>query len=310
MGGLNPPTEGIVPLRLADLERWPRTGVSLAVVGHPIAHSLSPPMHNAALCELARLDPGLAGWRYHRFDVPPERLAEALVKFHAAGFRGLNLTVPHKVLAFGLVEAVDPAAKPIGAVNTLLHTETGWRGYNTDPHGLAAALRDDLGVGLRGAHVVLLGAGGAARAAAVECLRQSCTALWIGNRTAANRDALLDLLQPLARGIPLQGFDPAKLPAAIPPGAVLINATSAGLRAGDAAPIALHRLPAGLKVFDMIYNPPQTPLLRDAVALGLRHANGLGMLVRQGAASLEIWTGRAAPVDAMRKAASAALQAL
>jgi shikimate dehydrogenase len=171
---------------------------------------------------------------------------------------------------------------------------------------LAAALHDDLGVDLAGAAVILLGAGGAARAAAVECLRRRCAALWIGNRTAVNLTALLGSLRPHGVDVPLRGFDPANPPPDLPANAVLINATSAGLRPDDPAPIALHRLPAGLRVFDMIYNPPVTPLLRDAAALGLRSANGLGMLVQQGAQALRIWTGAEPDVPAMRAAAVAA----
>jgi shikimate dehydrogenase len=284
-------------------------GPALAVIGHPIKHSLSPPMHRAALAGLAKKDTRFAAWDYLRFDIPPDELAAALPRLHATGFHGLNLTVPHKVLAFGQVEAVDSAAQAIGAVNTLHRTPTGWRGHNTDGFGLAAALREDLGVQLAGTPVILLGAGGAARAAAVECLRQRCAALWIGNRTAGNLATLLESLRPHSDGVPLHGFDLANPPAGLPANAVLINATSAGLKVDDPAPIALRRLPAGLSVFDMIYNPPVTPLLRDVAALGWPHANGLGMLVHQGAQALRIWTGTEPDVPAMRAAATAALGA-
>ncbi|MFZ5496285.1 MAG: shikimate dehydrogenase [Verrucomicrobiota bacterium] len=294
---------------LADLENWSFAGPALAVLGHPIKHSVSPAMHNAALADMARRDQAYAAWKYFRFDVPPEQLPQALARLHAAGFHGLNLTVPHKVLACDLVAETDPPARAIGAVNTLRRTATGWRGFNTDGYGLATALREDLGVSLAGAHVVLLGAGGAARGAAVECLRQQCASLWIANRTRANLDALLAALRPLAGTIPVHGFDPAEPPAALPGGAVVINATSAGLQPGEPAPIALRRLPAAAKVCDMIYNPPQTALLRDAAALGLPHANGLSMLVHQGARALEIWTGAPVPASVMRAAATAALAA-
>jgi len=295
------------PLTLADLPALKLRGPALAIIGHPITHSLSPPMHRAALVGLAKFEARFATWDYLRFDIPPEQLADALPRLHAAGFHGLNLTAPHKVLAFGLVEATDPSAQAIGAVNTLHRTATGWRGHNTDGHGLAAALREDLGVELAGASVILLGAGGAARAAAVECLRHRCAALWIGNRTAGNLATLLDSLRPHCDGVVLRGFDPAYPPADLPVNALLINATSAGLKADDPAPIALHRLPAGLRVFDMIYNPPVTALLRAAAARGLPSASGLGMLVQQGAQSLRIWTGAAPDVPVMRAAARAAL---
>lgn len=300
-------------LTLADLDGWSFRGTALAVLGQPIAHSLSPPMHHAALAAMAATRPEFSSWRYFRFEVPPDLLAEALPRLHAAGFHGLNLTVPHKVLARDLVPDVDPAAAPIGALNTLRRTPTGWRGFNTDGYGLATALREQLGVELAGAAVILLGAGGAARGAAVECLARRCASLWIGNRTRANLDTLLAALVPLAGDIPVRGFDPAdpppELASAATAGAVLINATSAGLKPGDPAPIALPRLSAGISVFDMIYNPPRTPLLRDAAARGLKHSNGLAMLVHQGVRALEIWSGAVVPAEVMARAARAALSA-
>ena len=295
-------------LTLADLTSWSFNGTALAVLGHPIKHSVSPAMHNAALASLAGSSRDeFRSWKYFRFDVPPARLQQALVELHRAGFHGLNLTVPHKVLAFDQLQEADTNTGEIGAANTLVRGSNGWRGCNTDGQGLSSALRAELGVELRGAPVILLGAGGAARAAAVECLRQGCATLWIGNRTRANLETLLTVLSPVASEISRHGFDPAQPPAGLPAGAVLINATSAGLRPDDPAPIDLQRLPAGLKVFDMIYNPPQTALLKQAVALGLPAANGLSMLVHQGARSLEIWTGQSAPVSVMMDAARAAL---
>ena len=276
---------------LADLRAWSRTGIWLAVVGHPIKHSLSPTMHNAALAQLAASDPRLADWRYTRFDIDPVDLPEALTLFREKRFRGLNLTVPHKVIAFDRVADIDPAAQPIGAINTLLLTDAGWRGFNTDSYGVASALHADLAVTLPGAHVVLLGAGGAARGAAVEFLRQGVASLWIANRTRANLDTLLADLRPLAGAATLHGFSPTEIPAGLPAGAMVVNATSAGLRADDPAPIDLSLLPRPRAVFDMIYNPPRTPLLRQAEALGLQHAHGLSMLAYQGARALEIWSG-------------------
>jgi shikimate dehydrogenase len=294
-------------LTLRDLDRWPASGVSLAVLGHPIHHSLSPVMHHAALAAMARTRPEFSAWRYDRFDVPPADLPEALARFHAAGFRGLNLTVPHKVLALAHVAAVSAGAQAAGAVNTLRWTPAGWEGHNTDGHGLAAGLRADLALALTDRPVLLLGAGGAARGAAVECLAQRCASLWIANRTTANLDALLAQLRPLAGEIPLRGFAPDAPPADLPAGLIVINATSAGLRADDPAPIDLTRVPRAAGVYDMIYNPPQTPLLRAAAAQGIPSANGLSMLAHQGARALEIWSDAAVPVEAMLAAARAAL---
>lgn len=279
---------------LRDLEAWSRPGVSLAVLGHPIRHSISPPMHNAALAALARGDARFADWKYFRFEVAPGDLAAALRLLHAKRFRGVNLTVPHKVLAFDLVADVAPAARPVGAVNTLLWAERGWHGHNTDGYGLAEALRTTLGCNLAGAHVILLGAGGAARGAAVECLQRGCASLSIANRTQKNLDELLAVLAPLGAGVPRRGFAPGAPPADLPAGAVVINATSAGLHEHDPAPIDLLHLPRPASVCDMIYNPPRTRLLRQAESLGLPCANGLAMLVHQGAKALEIWSGVAA----------------
>lgn len=294
-------------LTLRDLDSWSYDGIALAVLGQPIAHSISPAMHNAALAELATRDPRFATWRYFRFEVSPGDLRTALERLHAKRFRGLNLTVPHKMLAVGLAAEIDAAAKPIGAVNTLLWTERGWQGHNTDGHGLAAGLREELGLDLQGAHVILLGAGGAARGAAVECLRARCASLAIANRTPGNLRALLDVLAPLAGGIPLRGFAPEAPPKDLPAGAVVINATSSGLRESDNPPIDLAALPRPAGVYDMIYNPPLTPLLATSARLGLPHANGLSMLVHQGAQSLALWTGADVPVATMRAAARAAL---
>lgn len=284
-------TENSEVLTLRDLDARELPGTALAVLGHPIKHSLSPLMHNTALAGLARADPQFANWSYFRFDVPPEDLPKALKKLHARGFHGLNLTVPHKILAVNEVVAIDEAARPVGAVNTLRRTAEGWHGFNTDGYGLAAAVQETLGLDLTGRHVILLGAGGAARGAAVECLQRQCASLWIANRTAENLQTLLNALRPVAEGIPLRGFSPADIPADLPTGALVVNATSAGLREGDPAPIALGRIPSPAGVYDMIYNPPQTPLLRAAHELGLPQANGLSMLVHQGAKALEIWSG-------------------
>ncbi len=296
-------------LTLSDLEAWSRPGTALAVLGHPIKHSVSPAMHNAALAELAQTDPRFADWNYVRFDIHPDDLPRALELLHARRFHGVNLTVPHKIIAFDRVAAIDPAARPVGAVNTIRWTPAGWQGFNTDGYGLAAAVRETLGRTLAGTRIILLGAGGAARGAAVECLQQGCASLAIANRTQENLDTLLALLAPLAGGIPVRGFAPSAPPADLPAGALVINATSAGLRDTDPLPVALESLPRPAAVFDMIYNPPATALLQSASHLGLPNANGLAMLVHQGARALEIWTGIAAVrlAPAMGNAARAAM---
>ena len=292
-----------------DLESWSFAGTALAVFGHPIGHSLSPPMHNAALAELAGSDSRFANWRYFRFEIHPDDLPRALELAHARGFHGINLTVPHKVIAVAHVREIDPSARPVGAVNTLLRREGSWQGFNTDGYGLNTAVHETLGRTLSGSHIVLLGAGGAARGAAVECLARRCASLWIANRTRQNLAVLLEHLQPFASGISVQGFTPDTPPQSLPSDTLVINATSAGLRPDDPLPIDLGRLPAPAAVFDMIYNPARTPLLQQAEARGIPWANGLSMLVHQGAKSLEIWSGVSAArtSPAMQVAARQAL---
>jgi shikimate dehydrogenase len=293
---MSAPADSVLTLR--DLEGWHFAGTALAVLGHPVGHSLSPRMHNAALAALAGRDSQYATWRYFRFDIDPADLGRALPLFHTRGFHGLNLTVPHKVIAVPLLRKIDPAARAAGATNTLVRQPEGWQGHNTDGYGLASALRETLGLELRGANVLLLGAGGAARGAAVECLQGGCASLSIANRTPKNLGALLRALAPLAGKVPMTAFDPLKLPA----GALVVNATSSGLKPDDPMPVDLALLPTPAAVFDMIYNPPETPLLRQARSLGIPAANGLAMLVHQGAKALEHWTGipatRHAPVMA------------
>lgn len=297
-------------LTIADLATWHPPGGAFAVLGQPIRHSVSPAMHNAALADAAKSDPRWRGWAYFRFEVPPTDLSKALPLLHDAGFTGLNLTVPHKVLACDLVEAVDSSASDIGAVNTLLRTSTGWKGYNTDGYGLATGLETTLGLRLTGSDVILLGAGGAARGAAVQCIKAGVQSLWIANRTEANLIALLDLLRPIAeQRTTLHGFNPSRPPSDIPRGAIMVNATSAGLKTADPLPIDPRHLPRPRAVYDMIYNPPETLFLKSARELGIPCSHGLSMLVHQGAKSLEIWTeipaSRSAPI--METAAKAAL---
>ena len=163
-------------------------------------------MHNAALAELAAADARFEGWSYRAFDVEPGNLAAALELMHARGFAGINLTVPHKVLAVGLVSGVDQDGADAGAVNTLHRHGPGWRGFNTDGYGLVMGVAEDLRLELRGTPIVLLGAGGAARGAAAQCLRSGCTELWVVNRSRPTLDALLAQIAPIAGPVPVRGI--------------------------------------------------------------------------------------------------------
>jgi len=288
-------------------EGWPQTGTRLAVLGFPVRHSVSPAMHNRALAAMAVADPRFADWSYGRLEVPPERLAEVLPKLHAAGFLGLNLTIPHKVEALDLVVEVEADARRMGAVNTLRWQADGWHGYNTDGYGLVAAMREAFALDFAGRQVVILGAGGAARAAAVQALGDGAEAVWVLNRTVSRLEVLERALErvPGRERVRVGRLD--AVPEGLRRGAVVVNATAVGLKAGDPPPVELGLWPQPAAVYDMVYNPPQTPLVRAARARGFAAESGLGMLVWQGVRALEIWSGAAVPAHEMRAGAAAAL---
>lgn len=283
---------------------------ALGVLGHPVDHSLSPAMHNAALAEMATTHPHLADWRYWRLPVPPEDLPEALARLHQAGFLGLNLTIPHKVQALDLCHAIDPAALALGAVNTLVATEHGWHGYNTDGYGIEQAIKIELSLALRGARVLLLGAGGAARAIAARCLQSGCAELWIANRDQERLQELLSLLAPhCPLGTPLNGLAMGEVPPALRQDRVLIiNATSLGLKPTDPTPVDLS-LFASAGIYDTTYGPHTSALLHAATVRGFPCTNGIPMLAWQGAKALEIWSGLPVPAATMQQAATNALLA-
>jgi shikimate dehydrogenase len=284
-------------------------GRRLAVLGDPVAHSLSPAMHNAALREMAAADPAFGDWEYRPIHVPDGELGAALKRLHAAGLYGLNLTIPHKVPALDLVEEIDPAVRPMGAVNTLIRTETGYRATNSDGYGIQRAIEEAFGAGLAGADVWLFGAGGAARGIGVACLQAGCARLSVVNRGAER----LGELERQVAGSRIAGagrirFMPlAEARADARDGAILINATSLGLHAGDPVPIPEPWLAAGVRVYDTTYGAANQ-LAGACAARGIAYADGLSMLVWQGVRSLEIWTGRPVPAGTMRAAVEAQLK--
>lgn len=255
-------------------------------------------MQNAGLAAL-----GL-NWRYLAFDVEPTQLRAALDGAKHLGLVGLNLTVPHKLLAVDMVDALDESARTWGAVNTIRFESGGGttlaRGFNTDADAITRSLREDLAVELRGAKVLLLGAGGAGRTAALKLADEGVKELYLVNRTTAKAAAV-------AGEIAARHPD-TRVVVGHPDGAVdlLLNATSLGLKPDDALPVRESEFPLrqARAVYDMIYRPATTPLLAAARAAGCRVANGLGMLLYQGAKALEIWTHRPAPVEVMRRALS------
>lgn len=263
-----------------------------AVYGLPIAHSASPAMHNAAFAAL-----GL-NWRYLAFEVEPKNLRAALAGAKAMNFAGLNLTVPHKLLAVDMVDALDESAEKWGAVNTIRFDPAGATGFNTDADAIAASLRADLKLELRGAKILLLGAGGAGRTAALKLASENVAELFLVNRTQSRAEEIAGEIK--------RQFPDVNVSTAYPRGGVdlVLNATSLGLKHDDASP--LDEKEFSLKqtgaVYDMIYRPAETRLLAAARAAGCKTANGLGMLLHQGAKAFEIWTGRPAPLEVMRRA--------
>jgi shikimate dehydrogenase len=297
---------------LTELQNWKKSGkslVRLGVLGDPVEHSLSPQMQNAAL-----RDSGIK-MEYARFHVRPPELAEAFDLVRRNEFIGFNVTLPHKQAGAGLVDESDADAKQIGAINTIALRDGKLVGFNTDGHGFARAVREEFSVDLRDLRILVLGAGGAARAIAFECARQNCERLVIANRTRANAEKLVHdlvsffagprVLGPVAR-LQAVGLSEAELRMQIPNTDLIVNATSVGLQRSDSSIIPAHVIEPHLMIYDTVYGPGRTPLLLAAAEMGARGATGLSMLLHQGARAFELWFGREAPVAAMRSALQAA----
>ena len=269
-------------------------------------------MQNAGIAEL-----GL-NWRYTAFEVLPEELPAALAGARAMRFVGLNLTVPHKLHAVKLVDELDESAKKWGAVNTICFEtrarqgqwiplgqatladlgEIRSHGYNTDADAIVRSLREDLDLNLEGARIVLLGAGGAGGVAALKLAESGVRRLHLINRTRSKAEAVAREIRSRHPGVEVDTDYPAN------PVDLILNATSLGLRSGDVMPLDEGKFSfkkAGA-AYDMIYQPAETPFLRQARAAGCRTANGVGMLLYQGVKALEIWSGRKPPVESMRTA--------
>jgi len=259
----------------------------LGVFGNPIVHSLSPIFQNAALQAA-----GIDGQFIRLLAETPEEFVLAARALHHAGFMGANVTIPFKPAALEAVEDcgdIDPFARAAGGVNTLVVRDGRLLGYNTDGYGLSQAVREEFGISLGEARVLILGAGGGAgRGAAAQCALENCPAIFLHNRT------------------PQKIIAPPNAQIAETPESVLdrvdlvINATSLGLRPDDPVPLDTSRLTNRHAVFDMVYMP--TRLVHEAQLNGAQAANGLSMLLHQGACSFELWFERPAPIDAMRAA--------
>jgi shikimate dehydrogenase len=283
-------------LTLASLRTTDFAPGQLGVLGDPIAHSLSPAMHNAALTMLLPTHPRLAGVRYHRLHVTAEELPEALTLLHAKGFAGVNLTVPHKIQALTLVETLSPEARRAESVNTLARTPTGWAGHTTDGQGFLEALRERTGGTTKGRPVILLGSGGAARAVAAACLDDGCASLSLHNRDIAKAADLAGAFaDPRVRAAGLAEIKASS-------DAVIVNCTTLGLKPTDASPFPAEQLASGQFVFDTTYGAEPSRLLKDAQEHRITACDGRSMLRWQGALAFRLWNGMLPPDAPMRAA--------
>ena len=295
------------PLLIDEVVPLTPGNVGLAVLGQPIGHSISPVLHHAALKKLAKKECGFSSWHYGRIDIHPDQLGDGLERLKECGYTGLNLTIPHKVKVFDIIENIDEGAVAMGAVNTLFYKSNEWVGYNTDGYGISKAVSCHLGYQIKDSSVLILGAGGAARAASVQFLREGCRELKILNRSKERMQSLLHLLNDSFGSVKVSGdtFDAVDAKLISGRDWLVVNATASGLKKNDISPFPfdLSLLGKGSAVYDMIYNPSKTKLLEEAECAGLPFANGLHMLVYQAAKALEIWTGRDVCSDTMLQAA-------
>ena len=271
----------------------------VGIFGDPVAHSLSPRMHNAALA-VAGIDAA-----YVPFHVAPEQLPAAVQAIRSLGMIGVNLTIPHKEAACDLVDELDPLAATIGAVNTIVNHDGRLYGYNTDGIGLIRALSSELGFRVDGKRVLVIGSGGAARAALVALAHAGANWLGVANRTVSRAEQLLAELSPRLPGATLKAFplgpdgSIAGLPGRVD---LLVNSSALGLH-DQSCELSPQKLlhPEGA-VYDMVYGREATPLVQAAQAAGLVAADGRGMLAGQGEAAFALWFGIDPPSGTMRQA--------
>lgn len=296
---------------LADLENWREAArdvrplIRLGVFGDPVAHSLSPQMQNAAL-KYCKID-----MQYGRFHIRANELRAALHALTKLDFIGVNLTLPHKMAAANQIDDVDESARRLGAVNTIKIDNGKLRGFDTDGRGFSRAIREEFSVDLRDLRVMILGAGGAGHAVAMQCAKESCERLVIVNRTLAKAKQLATDLQDFFTGPKVLGpvprlqavpWEETAIRFQIANVDLIVNATPLGLNRSDASPIPARLLAPHVMIYDTIYSAKRTPFVSAALEAGARAANGLSMLLHQGALAFEIWFDREAPIDVMRAA--------
>jgi len=274
------------------------------IIGDPIEHTMSPLMHNAAFDRMGM------DYLYVPFKVGKEDLGKAIEGMKALNMRGLNVTIPHKVAVIPFLDKLDPLAEKIGAVNTIVNEDGVLTGYNTDATGFLQALLER-GTEPEGKNIVILGAGGASRAISFVLAERDA------HLVILNRQLELDWAEELAhrlsqtfnQEVEALKLDEENLAMTLDRADILVNATSVGMSPNiSETPVPARLLKPGLVVFDIVYNPIKTRLLREAEAAGAKTINGVDMLVWQGASSVEMWTGLREPIELMREEAIKGLQ--
>jgi shikimate dehydrogenase len=265
----------------------------VGLFGYPVEHTLSPYMHNAAF-EALGLD-----YCYLPLRVEPKDLKEAVTAIKALNLRGVNVTIPHKEAAIPYLDELDREAALIGAVNTILYAGGRLIGYNTDGRGFVRSLKEKGGIDPKGKRIMVLGAGGAARAIAFSLALEGVEKIFI---TDIIDKKAIELSSAVSNKTSTETIYIKDLKEHIGEVDILINATPMGMKKEDPLPISPELLSERLLVYDMVYNPPKTPLLSEAKARGAKVLGGIGMLLYQGALSFKIWTGQEPPIDVMKKA--------
>ena len=279
---------------------------SLGIIGYPIGHSISPVFQQAALDYLG-ID---AAYRAH--EVAPEEVAGFVNGLRSPGVLGINVTVPHKEAVIPHLDEVDEWASSAGAVNTIVNRDGRLTGHNTDGSGFLRSLREAAGFDPTGRRILVLGAGGAARGVVLALVRQQAGHLTIANRTVERAQRLAELAQSGGVEADATGLSGSEAGDAAGSADLIVNCTTIGMSHGpdeQGSPLSREQIPPTALVNDLVYNPLETPLLREAAAAGASLLGGIHMLVYQGADSFEMWTGQPAPVDVMLEAATRAMAA-
>jgi len=288
---------------LRDLENWRFPGFFLGVMGSPIAHSMSPQMHRAALNFLSIEDQQFKDWRYIKLQVEAEGLLAALPLAYARGFQGFNLTSPLKAIACSCVQKMTDVAHKIGAINTLIRTATGFMGDNTDAQGLDWALTQTIGENWYHRPIVVWGAGGAARAAVYLAIQRSVRCITVVNRSLERLECLHQDFEPLLPSGTIWNCHLAPhFSSAFKPGTLHIQCIPLSLDSDHTHVIPMDALHPDDVIYDMAYAQDQTPLVQLARKRGHIAYDGRSMLAAQGTFSLKAWTGRLVPISILLNA--------